>query len=68
MLIERERTHLTDYLNGAAAAELIRGAIASWCAGLDNVLPPLALDVTSADWPVDAADAVLCINMAHVSP
>lgn len=44
------------------------GSIASWCAGLDNVLPPLALDATSADWPVGAADAVLCINMAHISP
>ena len=43
-------------------------SIASWCAGLDNVLPPLALDAASADWPVDAADAVLCINMAHISP
>ncbi|SEB10277.1 Protein of unknown function [Variovorax sp. YR216] len=30
-------------------------------------MPPLALDAASADWPVDAADAVLCINMAHIS-
>lgn len=44
------------------------GSIASWCAGLDNVLPPLALDASSGDWPVHAADAVLCINMAHISP
>jgi hypothetical protein len=44
------------------------GSIASWCAGLDSVLPALALDAASADWPVDAADAVLCINMAHISP
>jgi SAM-dependent methyltransferase len=44
------------------------GSIAIWCAGLDNVLPPPALDAASADWPVDAADAVLCINMAHISP
>ena len=44
------------------------GSIARWCAGLDNVLPPLALDAASAEWPVEAADAVLCINMAHISP
>jgi Protein of unknown function (DUF938) len=44
------------------------GSIASWCAGRDNVLPPLALDAASAHWPVEAADAVLCINMAHISP
>ena len=43
-------------------------SIASWCERRDNVLPPLALDAVSADWPVDAADAVLCINMAHISP
>lgn len=43
-------------------------SIASWCAGLGNVLPPRALDAASSAWPVDAADAVLCINMAHISP
>ena len=43
-------------------------SIASWCAGLGNVLPPLALDAASVHWPVDAVDAVLCINMAHISP
>lgn len=43
-------------------------SIASWCKGRDNVLAPLALDAASADWPVDAADVVLCINMAHISP
>jgi hypothetical protein len=43
-------------------------SIASWCALRGNVLPPLALDAASPDWPVDAADAVLCINMAHISP
>jgi len=25
------------------------GSIVSWCAGLDNVLPPLALDAASAE-------------------
>lgn len=44
------------------------GSIASWCAGLGNVLPPLALDAASVKWPVDRADAMLCINMAHISP
>lgn len=44
------------------------GSIASWCAGRHNVLRPLGLDAASAGWPVEAADAVLCINMAHISP
>jgi SAM-dependent methyltransferase len=42
-------------------------SIADWCAGLVNVLPPVALDA-AADWPVASADAVLCVNMMHISP
>ncbi|HEV7730839.1 MAG TPA: DUF938 domain-containing protein [Candidatus Binatia bacterium] len=42
--------------------------IASWCDGVANVRPPLVLDVTRPDWPVDRADAVVCINMLHISP
>ena len=37
-------------------------------AELANLLPALALDVLAAEWPVAAADAILCINMIHVSP
>jgi hypothetical protein len=37
-------------------------------AGLANLLPPLALDVRAAEWPVAAADAILAINMVHISP
>ena len=37
-------------------------------AGLDNVEEPLRLDVREFPWPVDEADAVLCINMIHVAP
>ena len=35
--------------------------------GLFNVMPPIQLDA-SLDWDVTTADAVLCINMAHISP
>lgn len=47
-----------------------RASIASWAAhdGATNVLPPVGIDVTAEDWPVKAADAVLCINMIHISP
>ena len=34
----------------------------------DNLLPPLMLDAAGEDWPVDRADALLCINMVHISP
>ena len=45
-----------------------RASIASWCAGLTNVAPPLDIDAAAPDWPIAAADAVLCINMVHISP
>ena len=33
-----------------------------------NVLPPLALDVCELPWPVSRMEAVVCINMIHISP
>ena len=36
--------------------------------GLANLHEPIALDATSADWPIDNADAVINFNMAHISP
>lgn len=45
-------------------------SIAAWReeAQLSNLLPPLILDASSADWPLQRADAVLSINMVHISP
>ena len=45
-------------------------SISAWVAeaNLANVRPPLALDVTADAWPVERADAILCINMIHISP
>jgi SAM-dependent methyltransferase len=37
-------------------------------AGLPNLLPPIRLDAEAWPWPVDRADAILCINMVHISP
>ncbi len=36
--------------------------------GLTNLRPALALDAASPQWPIAAADAILCINMIHISP
>ena len=46
-----------------------RESIAAWRAeaALPNLAEPLALDVT-APWPLDHADAIVCINMLHISP
>jgi len=45
-------------------------SIAAWTdkMELENVLPPLVLDTMQAVWPVQQADAILCINMVHISP
>lgn len=45
-------------------------SIAAWVASsnVPNILPPLRLLTTDQPWPVTAADAILCINMIHISP
>lgn len=45
-------------------------SIAAWVAevGAANVLPAVRLDASARDWPVKSADAILCINMIHISP
>jgi SAM-dependent methyltransferase len=37
-------------------------------ANAENLRAPIALDVTAAAWPVPSADAVISINMIHISP
>lgn len=45
-------------------------SIAAWReeAALANLRAPVMLDAAAAPWPVEQADAVLCINMIHISP
>jgi hypothetical protein len=45
-------------------------SIAAWRAeaGTPNLLDPVWLDVSAYPWSVGAADAILCINMVHISP
>lgn len=47
-----------------------RASIAAWSAaeGRDNIRSPLALDAAAATWPLAQADAIVCINMIHISP
>jgi SAM-dependent methyltransferase len=33
-----------------------------------NLLAPVCLDATSGQWPIESADALVCINMIHISP
>ncbi|MBR0682711.1 DUF938 domain-containing protein [Roseomonas eburnea] len=45
-----------------------RASIDAWASGVTNLRPALALDAAAAEWPIAAADAVLCINMIHIAP
>ena len=47
-----------------------RGSIAARLADerAANVLPPVDLDVRTTPWPITACDAIVCINMIHISP
>ncbi|MBP8235868.1 MAG: DUF938 domain-containing protein [Rhizorhabdus sp.] len=45
-------------------------SIRAWAetARLPNLRPPLTIDAASDGWPIERADAILCINMVHISP
>jgi hypothetical protein len=45
-------------------------SIAAWAesAACPKIRPPLALDASAPDWPVAHANAMLCVNMVHISP
>ncbi|QJQ94866.1 MULTISPECIES: DUF938 domain-containing protein [Halomonadaceae] len=47
-----------------------RASIEAWrhAEALGNLAAPLELDVMQRPWPVDGFDAVVCINMLHISP
>ncbi|HEU4499684.1 MAG TPA: DUF938 domain-containing protein, partial [Sphingomicrobium sp.] len=44
-------------------------SIAAWQReGPPNLRPPVQLDVCASEWPIGRADALLCVNMVHISP
>jgi SAM-dependent methyltransferase len=45
-------------------------SIQAWTeeSNLENLLPPIELDVRSPRWPIASAQALLCVNMIHISP
>ena len=47
-----------------------RASIDAWRAelALANLRPAIALDAHASEWPLPHADAILCINMIHISP
>jgi SAM-dependent methyltransferase len=49
---------------------LMRRSIAGHAAGADikSLKAPLDLDVTRRPWPIERADAVVCVNLIHIAP
>ncbi|WP_417434062.1 DUF938 domain-containing protein [Hoeflea sp.] len=47
-----------------------RASVQDWVKSesLANVLPPLDVDASAEIWPIAAADAMIAINMVHISP
>lgn len=47
-----------------------RASIDAWRAdaNLPNLSPAIELDASSFHWPIATANAILCINMIHISP
>jgi hypothetical protein len=47
-----------------------RHSICAWIAQANatNALQPLGLDVRTQPWPIASSDALVCINMIHISP
>ena len=45
-------------------------SIAAWRSesALPNLRTPIVIDASAVDWPIERADAVVNINMAHISP
>lgn len=45
-------------------------SIQAWTAAdhLSNVRPPLAINLIEGAWPLSTADAIVCINVIHISP
>ena len=47
-----------------------RASIQEWVKteAITNVAPPLDIDASSQAWPIERADAMIAINMIHISP
>jgi SAM-dependent methyltransferase len=66
----RELPHVIWQPSDLDAAALASIAAHRADSGLDNLLPPLTLDVESGELgpAADGCDAIVCINMIHIAP
>jgi len=62
--------HLPDLLwQPSDVSAEARQSVAAWIAakGSANIAAPIDLDASATDWPLESADAILAINMVHIS-
>ncbi|HLJ63501.1 MAG TPA: DUF938 domain-containing protein [Stellaceae bacterium] len=64
----RHLAHLTWQPSDRQQADRASIAAHVEAAALPNLHPPRQLDVRVLPWPITACDAILCINMIHISP
>ena len=50
----------------AKALDAVRARVEQ--VALANLSAPITLDVCAPDWPITAADAIVCANLLHISP
>ena len=64
-----ERFPSLDWLPSDIHADALT-SIAAWreTVAMPNLRAPMRVDAASPNWPIDRADAVLSINMVHISP
>ncbi len=60
--------HGAQEAQGAGAQGAQEGGGAGGEEGMDILQAPLDIDAGAADWPIERADAVVCINMTHIAP
>jgi hypothetical protein len=58
--------HITHFA-GVLSADL-RFQPSDQATGAPSVLPAIALDASADPWPIQRADAVICVNMIHIAP
>ena len=51
-----------------AAPEALASIEAWRTDGPENLLAPILIDAAKADWPLTGADAIVAINLVHISP
>ena len=58
-----------DWQPSDCATDALR-SVDAWAqeAGFANLRAAIALDAAALEWPIETADAVLCVNMVHISP